>query len=145
MIKSQTVTLIFVLILASTAIAHTGATGIVKERMDLFKRNQDNLKAIKGYVGNKNFEPIIPLASEIRDWAAKMPKYFPAGSNKKPSEASPAIWQNFQDFEKAARDNELAASNLINAARSKDINAVLNAFKSVAVTCKSFHKSFKLD
>ena len=29
-----------------SALAHSGATGIVKERMDMFKRNQKNLKVI---------------------------------------------------------------------------------------------------
>ena len=33
-----------------SALAHSGATGIVKERMDMFKRSQKNLKAIKSHI-----------------------------------------------------------------------------------------------
>ena len=74
------------------AFAHSGASGIVKERMDMFKKNQDNLKAIKSHIGSGDYASIIKLADEIRDWAVKMPEYIPEGSNEKPSEASPAIW-----------------------------------------------------
>ena len=36
--------------LSMLAYAHSGATGIVKERMDFFKQNKDSLKAIKTHV-----------------------------------------------------------------------------------------------
>ena len=34
------------------AFAHSGAIGIVKERIDMFKKNQGNLKAIKSLIGS---------------------------------------------------------------------------------------------
>ena len=128
-----------------TAFAHSGATGIVKERMDLFKRNKDNLKAIKAHISAGDFDAIIPLADEIRDWAARMPDYFPAGSDQKPSEAAPAIWSNFDGFKKAAQDNQRAAEMLVAAAKSGDMDTVIRGFKAVAATCKSCHNAFKLD
>jgi cytochrome c556 len=128
-----------------TALAHSGATGIVKERMDLFKRNKDNLKAIKAHIGDGDVDAIIPLADEIRDWAARMPDYFPAGSDQKPSEAAPAIWSDFDGFKKAAEDNQRAAEMLVVAAKSGDMDTVISGFKSVAATCKSCHNAFKLD
>ena len=69
----------FILLAVPTtlALAHSGATGIVKERMDMFKKNQDNLKAIKSHIGSEDYESIVKLADEIRDWAVKMPDYFP--------------------------------------------------------------------
>ena len=44
----------FILLAVPTtlALAHSGTTGIVKERMDMFKKNQGNLKAIKSYIGS---------------------------------------------------------------------------------------------
>jgi cytochrome c556 len=128
-----------------TAFAHSGATGIVKERMDLFKRNKDNLKAIKEHIRDGDVDAIIPLADEIRDWAARMPDYFPVGSDQKPSEAAPAIWSNFDGFKLAAQDNQRAAEMLVAAAKSGDMDAVMRGFKTVAATCKSCHKAFKLD
>ena len=34
------------------AFPHSGAIGIVKERFDMFKKNQGNLKAIKSLIGS---------------------------------------------------------------------------------------------
>ena len=127
------------------ALAHSGATGIVKERMDMFKKNQDNLKAIKSHIGSGDYESIVKLADQIRDWAVKMPEYFPEGSNEKPSEASPAIWADFDGFKNAAMKNETAAKQLIDAAKAEDQEAVLDGFKAVATSCKSCHQSYKLD
>ena len=111
----------------------------------MFKKNQDNLKAIKSHIGSEDYESIVNLADEIRDWAVKMPDYFPEGSNEKPSEASPAIWTDFDGFKSAAMKNETAAKQLIAAAKAEDRKAVLDGFRAVAASCKSCHQSYKLD
>ena len=36
------------------ALAHSGATGIVIERMEMFRKSQNNLKAIKAHIGSEN-------------------------------------------------------------------------------------------
>ena len=125
--------------------AHDGATGIVKERMDMFKKNQNNLKVIKSHIRSKDYDSIMKLADEIRDWAVKMPEYFPEGSNNKPSEASPAIWADFAGFKDAALENEKAAEKLVAAAQAEDQNEVVDSFKAVAASCKSCHQSYKMD
>ncbi len=73
-----------------------------------------------------------------------MPEYFPEGSNEKPSEASPAIWTDLYDFKSAAMKNEMAAKQLITAAKAEDQKAVVDGFKAVAASCKSCHQSYKL-
>ena len=132
-------------VFSGAALAHSGATGIVKERMDMFKKNQDNLKAIKSHIRSENYESIVKLADEIRDWAVKMPDYFPEGSNDKPSEASPTIWTDFDGFKNAAMKNETTAKQLIAAAKAEDQKAVVDGFKAVAASRKSCHQSCKLD
>ncbi len=127
------------------AYAHSGATGIVKERMDFFTQSKDNLKAIKTHFRNGDLDAIVLLAKQIRDWAEKMPAYFPAGSDGKPSEASPQIWLDFSGFERAANANYQAANQLVTAAKADDSKAAINAFKTTAATCKSCHKSYRLD
>ena len=127
------------------AYAHSGATGIIKERMDFFKQNRDNLKAIKAHFRSGDLDAIISPATQIRDWAEKMPAYFPTGSDGKPSEASPQIWMDFSGFERAANANYQAANQLVTAAKAGDSKAAINAFKTTAATCKSCHKSYKLD
>ena len=131
--------------LSFAALAHTGATGIVKERMDFFSRSKDNLKAIKLHLRKGDLDSVISRAEDIRDWAIKMPKYFPEGSNGKPSEASPKIWTDFDNFRKLSYANRDAATKLISAATSGDLNATITAFKVTAETCKSCHKMYRLD
>ena len=137
--------LILSIIPATIVLAHSGATGIVKERMDMFKRNQNNLKAIKSHIRSEDYRSIIKLADEIRDWALKMPEYFPEGSNQKPSEASPSIWTDFDGFKDAAMKNGAAAKQLIVAADAGDQKAVVDGFKAMAASCKSCHQSYKLN
>ena len=137
----------FIMLATSTTFvfAHDGATGIVKERMDMFKKNQNNLKVIKSHIRSEDYDSIMKLADEIRDWAVKMPEYFPEGSNNKPSEASPAIWADFGGFKDAALKNEKAAEKLVAAAQAEDQNEVVNSFKTLAASCKSCHQSYKMD
>ena len=70
--------------LSAAAMAQSSATGIIKERMDFFKRSKDNMKAINMHLRGGDYRAIVPLAEDIRDWASKMPDYFPQGSDGKP-------------------------------------------------------------
>ena len=125
-------------------VAHSGATGIIKERMDYFKASQGNLKKIRVHISNENYASIIPLANSIASWSKKMSDYFPAGSNINPSEASPKIWSDFEGFTAAAQLSVNATISLANAAKIGDRDAVIRAFKDTAESCKSCHKTYRL-
>jgi cytochrome c556 len=103
--------------LSAAAMAHSGATGIIKERMDFLKRSKDNMKAINMHLRGGDYRAIVPLAEDIRDWAGKMPDYFPQGSDGKPSEAAPEIWTDFDGFTQAAKDHYEAVDTLVSAAK----------------------------
>ena len=90
-------------------------------------------------------DSVKPLAEEMRDWAIKMPDYFPYGSGGKPSEASPKIWTDFENFQRLSKANQDAAATLISAAATGDSNAAIVAFKKTAATCKSCHKTYRMD
>ena len=123
--------------------AHEGATGIVKERMDNFKKSQNNLKSIRRLIRDGENEAIVPLAEEIRAWAARIPEYFPEGSGGAPSEAADTIWQDFKGFRDAARRHEDAAEALVKLARNGDISRLNQAFGDLAGTCKACHQRFR--
>ena len=129
--------------LSAAAMAYSGATGIIKERMDFFKRSKDNMKAINMHLRGGDYRAIVPLAEDIRDWASKMPDYFPQGSDGKPSEAAPEIWTDSDGFTQAARNHYKAANTLVSAAKSKNAGYIAKAFKATAATCKSCHKSYR--
>ena len=93
------------LLLSVSAFAHKGATGIVKERMDNFKASQMALKQILAASKRNDFEAIVPLANQIKNWAEIMPTKFPSGSDGPPSEAALTIWIDFEGFKSAAKEN----------------------------------------
>ena len=146
MIQRSTIVTIMILNSATLgdAIAHSGATGIVKERMDYFKASQENLKKIRTHIRNESYPSIIPLANSIASWSAKMSDYFPVGSDIKPSEASPKIWSDFEGFTAAAQLNWKATVSLAKAAKIGDRASIITAFRETAESCKSCHKTYRL-
>jgi len=132
-----------VLLFSLSALAHKGATGIVKERMDNFKASQVALKQIFAASKRSDFEAIVPLANQIKNWAEIMPTKFPAGSDGPPSEAAPLIWTDFEGFKLAAKENFEAANFLGVTALKSDAKAVAKAVKKLAQTCKSCHQSYR--
>ena len=131
------------LLLSVSALAHKGATGIIKERMDNFKASQTALKQIFAASKRNDFEAIVPLANQIKNWAGIMPTKFPTGSDGPPSEADPAIWTNFEGFKLAAKENFEAARLLEVTALNGDAKATAKAIKQLAGTCKSCHQSYR--
>jgi len=127
------------------ALAHSGATGIVKERMDAFKQSQTHLKAIIKAAKSGEFDKAQELAALLAEWGEKMPEYFPAGSTTPPSEASPLIWTEFDAFSEKADAFKKAAENVIAAASLADAKATLQAAKAVGSSCKSCHTRYRLD
>ena len=128
---------------SSISLAHEGATGIIKERMERFKENKEGMKVIKGNLG-KDTAVIIQKASEIETWANEMVDFFPEGSNQAPSEALSAIWTNFEDFTAKAVANANAASDLKTLAQSgADQSSLIKGFKVLGKTCKDCHNDYK--
>jgi cytochrome c556 len=126
------------------ALAHQGATGIVKERMDAFKASQRQLKSIIAAAKTDDFEQVEKLASQLAEWGRVMPEYFPADSASPPSEAAPAIWQDFSGFQAAANRFTLASEKLAKAGAEEDKERIFTAIEAVAGSCKSCHSAYRL-
>ena len=139
----RVITLCLLSSLAVVIQAHEGAEGVIKERMDRFKENKESMKAIKANLG-RDASVIAKEALAIKDWANQLTNYFPEGSTQSPSEALPAIWENFEDFKARAAANANAADDLANLARSgADTSALTNGFKALGKTCKDCHNDYK--
>lgn len=134
--------MILVVLIGATSLAHSEARGIIKERVEYMKASKDSLKKIKVAIADENYDAIIHLASEIARWSKKMPDYFPSGSNGNPSKASPGVWSDFDGFKAAAHSNEQAAMALVEAALSKNKDALAINFDRTFKTCKSCHKTY---
>ena len=133
---------------AVTAHAHSGATGIVKERMDLMKAIGQHTKAL-GWIFKQEAPydalAVALAATEIRRHAGdRMTELFPEGSTAHPSEAKEAIWSDWSTFAATARDLENKAVALA-AVAGDGLDAAKPAFAAVVGTCKTCHRAFKAD
>src|SRR3989304_2910913 len=92
---------------ATLALAHEGATGVVKERMDLMKRQQKDMKLIGDMAKGKTTFDATKAAEAARDidvTAKKIQDLFPEGSSGGKSEALDAIWKEWDRFTANAND-----------------------------------------
>lgn len=139
---------------AAGALAHGGATGIVKQRMDAMETLGTAMKSIGQMLrGKAEFD-----AGAIREAAGKieahagteMTELFPEDSLKGPSEASPMIWQDWAGFEIKANDLAEEAGKLAavaaadGASTSEGKQAIAAAFGEVGGTCKACHETYRV-
>ena len=128
------------------ALAHEGATGVVKERMDLMKGQQDAMKLIGEMAKGKtpfDAAKASAAAREIETTAKQIHKLFPEGSDGGPSEALPAIWGQWDRFSGDADDLAEVAGALVNSFDGSTHDDWKAEFKRVTNACKSCHQDFR--
>ena len=96
----------FVIGLAGVALAHTGATGVVKERMDGMAAMEKAVKAVTPVMRGKveyDAEQVRNFAEQVQMHSGEaMTSLFPEGSGGMPSEARASIWSEWEEFEALA-------------------------------------------
>ena len=127
----------------SSANAHQGATGIVKERMDAFSEARGQMKQLRGAIGGSEFEAITDITARMQIWADKMADYFPEGSDQSPSEAAPAIWSDPDGFAAKIVSYQTSIRALGDAASSGDRDSTIKAFSALGQSCKSCHQTYR--
>lgn len=131
---------------AIDAIAHMGATGVVKERMELMVSMGKAMKSLNAMVrGKTDLDPdsFAGAARRIQKHSAEMIKMFPKGSMQAPTEARPEIWTDWERFQALASSMEAEAGKLAAAGGSGDRKAIALQFRRVGKLCSSCHKDFR--
>lgn len=104
----------------AAALAHTGATGIVLERMEGMKAMGDAVRAVAPMMrGEADYDAAaLRRAAETIEAhsGAALAALFPKGSNGAPSEALDRIWDEWETFAALADRMETAARGLAIAA-----------------------------
>lgn len=102
------------------ASGHTGATGVVKERMELMKSIGDATKSLAEIMkGSVPYDAakVKQLAATIEGHGGKaMTVMFPENTLDHPSEAVPAIWSDWERFSELADQLAVYAGALAKAA-----------------------------
>ena len=128
------------------ALAHEGATGVVKERMDLMKRQQKDMKLIGDMAKGKTpFDAAraAEAARDVRITAKKIHELFPEGSAGGQSDALETIWKEWDRFADNAQDLESVASELASSLEDDSTQDWKSAFQKVTDACKSCHEDFR--
>ena len=130
-----------------SAYAHSGATGVVKERMEMMSNIASEMKFIgKMLKGSIAFdaEAAAIAAAAIADYAGQIPEVFPATSGGGLSEAAPAIWENWDEFVALSDETASRAATLAEAVESAaDPMDVRPAFRTLGNACLSCHEDFR--
>lgn len=130
---------------AGAAVAHSGATGIVKERMDGMSVLGKSMKALVTMTKSNSYlsAEIKTISQNIQAHAGpRMLDRFPAGSLTKVSEATPAIWEDWERFSRIAQELDTAARALeAKAGTGSDLAPIIG---EIGATCKACHKDFRI-
>ncbi len=132
---ARTVFLLFACFLLA---AHGGATGIVKQRMDVMVDIGRAMKSIRNGLDRSRPDAVREAAGRIARHARHIPMLFPEGSFHPPSEAEPSIAAKRAEFDRLAA--ELAAAAEQTAAEA---DAPRRAAKALAAACTQCHDAFR--
>ncbi|MCW8891020.1 MAG: cytochrome c [Sedimenticola sp.] len=131
-----------------TLMAHGKATGIVKQRMELMKKIEKQMRSISIMEKGKlpyDATRISQHAEMIRRSSSKIPALFPEGSLHKPTEALPVIWEQWDQFLDETNLLEQEAAELQALATEGDKQAVLEQFNKLEKSCSRCHEIFRLE
>ncbi len=135
--------------LIQSAASHTGATGIVKERMDDMASMGKALGAVADmFKGKRKFDPkVVSQTGDILiEHSKSLASLFPntkASRGSVHSEALPSVWEKNDEFNELAKSLAEKAQNLKVAAKSKDLNTIKVAFGQTAKVCSACHSDFR--
>jgi len=132
---------------ASAVQAHGGATGVVKERMDVMSTMGKRMKAVGDMLkGKVPFDPAgaAEAGRFIGEAAPKLSHLFPDGSLEEPSEALPAVWKERERFEALIEDLAAEAKKLAEVSEGGDRAAILRQFSALGEVCSACHTDFRM-
>lgn len=149
--------------LAVGALAHSGASGVVKDRMEQMKAVAASMKAIGGMIKGAAPYDAAVVRTEAGAIAShggeELTRLFPEGSTMAPSEALPAIWTEWERFSTIADDlsryaealaagaeNPRGSAGGLASASDEDLVGMSPdaLFMKVAGTCAACHEDFRL-
>ena len=119
--------------------------GIIKYRQNVMKSTAGHMGAIVDILKNG-----LPLEAHVSDHARSMLQnsrmtlsMFPEGSGKGRTKSKQAIWENWSEFESAAKNFERESAKLAEVAESGDMEALAKQVRATGKTCSGCHRNFR--
>lgn len=149
--RSLAATILLSVCLGTPAMAEDEPSeSIVVYRQNVFQTLGKHMKGVKMIVKDEvnRAGDVVMHARGLKAHADILPTLFPQGTSATSgvkTDALPAIWEKWSDFQAAAGALSTAATALEEAGASGDMGAVKAAFGNVGKSCGGCHKSFRKD
>lgn len=133
---------------AAAVLAHTGVENpAVLARMDGMKAMADRMEVLVPMArGEEPFDAarVAAALDALEQYALEAPELFRAPESDPASEALPAIWEDYADFE--ARSDDLI--DAVRAASSTGIegrDALVPAVRAIGAACSACHEDYRAE
>lgn len=143
-------TTLLIVLVASSVLAHTGATGIVKERMEAMSDMGDKAKIVSDmFKGKTNFKiaSVVEAADAFVVHGSSMKDLFPdtkPSRTGKTTRALSAIWEDWNGFTSQVVEFESNSEKLLKLSQdTTDVDVLKKAFTTAAKNCSGCHKQFR--
>lgn len=137
-------TVSLLVVFAVSGLAHEGATGVAKDRMDLMGDMSQSMKSIsKRLRANRDLPAIAADADRISKDSPRISGLFPPGSDKGITDAKPAIWQKWDEFGGNAKKLGEETAKLSSIAASGNASAISDQYRTVTKVCIGCHDTFR--
>ena len=114
-----------------------------EKRQQLMKSQGAAVKSLRGAMESKDYATIETKAKDLMGTSDRIVASFPKGSTTGKTRATAAIWEKPDIFAKDAKALATAASELADAAKAKNDDAIAAKMKAIAATCDTCHKEFR--
>ena len=148
--RTTTLLALVSLLVAGTVYSHSGAKGIVKERMEAMKDMGDKSKIVADmYKGKIDFErtALAEAADAFVMHGDGMTELFPDTNDSRTgskTEALPKIWDQWDDFNTLVTDFVTRSEALQSTvASTEDAGQLKKAFFQTTKSCSGCHKRFR--
>lgn len=129
---------------ATQSASKTGSGDVVADRQRLMKSVGANWADIQAKAKAGNIESVAVNAEALALYSQHIPALFPAGSGTEKSKAKPEVWQKWPEFEAAAKNLEVQAEKLRDAARAKNEQLTQDLVKDFGrQACGTCHTPFR--
>jgi cytochrome c556 len=129
---------------ASQSMSKVGSGDVVADRQRVMKLQGASWADIQAKAKAGNIEAIAVNAETLALTAKHIPGLFPEGSGTEKSKAKPDVWQKWPEFEKAAKNLEVEAEKLRDAAKGKNEEMTQQLVKDFGRNaCGTCHTPFR--
>ena len=136
------------ILIVGSAFAHSGASGIVKERMDNMKAIAGQMKVLGDMMkGEATFDDqVAKQATEaLLGHASHVAKVFEKRNLDHPTEALPLIWEDWEGFTAIAAEMERDVARLNDVIASQaGLTPLKPVFNKIAASCRNCHEKYRI-